>query len=638
MILNKRPLQTLEEVKDAWADKEIPSLSEWAENNYILPKETAELSGPWSNEYVPFLQKPMEWLSDVGTRQVTVAACSQGAKTELGNIFIGRTVDVAPAPTMIVMPREVDAKRRIATRLRPMFKSTPTLLSHLGGNLEKLNTGKETVLDNMIFYIAWSNSPAALSDNPVCHIILDEVGKFPPSSGKEADPVSLSKKRQRTFRTRSKLLVLSTFVEEGDLFDAEFQKGDMNEFFVKCQLCGIYHIMANKNLIMDKTKSGKLLHPEKYKNGGHARYVCPFCQRPWSEYQRWDAVFSGVYAPAGCKVDRSGQIIGNMPVTSHHSCRISAFMLNPAFQTMDDLAADWANAMTEKKKRNVKPLHDYFNSQLAETWKETEKETDITPLLAHVGNYEQSKVPKGVQMISCGVDIQIDHIWVSVEGWGYLSEVWSIYEARLETGSTKELENWELLRRFLKTPWQSEDDNNKIPFYIYVTAIDTGYRPEVVKDFCSQCTELNLLQVRGDDSVRNRPFRASKIAGGLMIRYDLNLNSYKGRLYRLLFESKTPGPGYWHLHKETTEETLQHLTSEEQRPVRTKRKQSYELIWVLKKEHLPNHLWDCKVYSSFAAEISGAQSLQPLTNEPKVNESNQNKQGTGFLDDIPKLF
>ena len=165
MTISTKPI--LPEVVETTVSKDIPTLAEWAEDRYILPKETAELSGPWSNDYVPYLQEPMRWLSDMATRQVTVCACTQSAKTELSNILIGRTVDVNPAPTLIVMPRENDANRRIATRLRPMFKSTPSLLKHLGGKLDNLNIGKETILDNMILYIAWSNSPAALADNPI---------------------------------------------------------------------------------------------------------------------------------------------------------------------------------------------------------------------------------------------------------------------------------------------------------------------------------------------------------------------------------------------------------------------------------------------------------------------------------------
>ncbi|MBA7476235.1 hypothetical protein ES707_11617 [subsurface metagenome] len=633
MTISTQPI--MPEVQDACASHDILSLADWAESFYILPKETAEFSGPWSHEYTPYLLEPMKWLSDLATRQVTISACTQSGKTELGNILIGRTIDVAPAPTLIVMPRENDANRRLATRIRPMFKSTPSLLHHLGGKLDNLNIGKETILDNSILYIAWANSPAALADNPVCHVILDEAAKFPQATGKEADPISLSKKRQRTFRTHSKLLIMSSPVGEGDIFDAEFEKGDKNERHAKCPCCGVYHIMKWANVELDKDDDGNLLDAEIYRAGGHARYVCPACREPWDEYQRWEAVSSGRYAPEGCSVDPAGRIIGDIPITSHHSCRITAFMLHPAFQTIDDLAGDWAVAILAKKAGNIKPLQDFINSQLAEPWKETEKATSRKQLQFHIGTYREGTVPAGVQMLSCGVDIQIDHIWVSVDGWGYLSEAWSIFEGRLETGDTKELENLEILRRFLKTTWISAEDPD-LKFFIYKTAIDVGYRPDVIKDFCGQCKELDIIQVRGDDSVRTRPFRATKIAGGTMYRYDLNVNEYKNRLYRLLFDSAIPGPGYWHLNKDTTEETLNHLTAEEQRPIRTRRKQRYELVWVLKKEHLPNHLWDCKVYSSVAAEISGAHSLQSLE-EIKPRPKKKRAGRSGFLDDLPTL-
>lgn len=41
-MITVRPIMT--EVRESTASKEIPSLADWAEDRYILPKETAELS------------------------------------------------------------------------------------------------------------------------------------------------------------------------------------------------------------------------------------------------------------------------------------------------------------------------------------------------------------------------------------------------------------------------------------------------------------------------------------------------------------------------------------------------------------------------------------------------------------------
>jgi len=92
-----------------------PAMSDWAEANYVLSAETSDIPGPWSNDYTPFLREIMNWWSDATTRQITIVKCTQAGGSELANIAVGYTCDVDPAPTMIVMPREDDAKRRVAS-------------------------------------------------------------------------------------------------------------------------------------------------------------------------------------------------------------------------------------------------------------------------------------------------------------------------------------------------------------------------------------------------------------------------------------------------------------------------------------------------------------------------------------------
>jgi phage terminase large subunit GpA-like protein len=309
-------------------------------------------------------------------------------------------------------------------------------------------------------------------------------------------------------------------------------------------------------------------------------------------------------------------------------------MLHPAIQTVDDLAADWSDAMRLMKAGNVGGLQDFINSQLAESWKESEKATEQSRLVTHIGQYPAGIVPAGVQMLTAGVDIQMDHIWISVEGWGYLSEAWSIWEGRLETGDTSELDNYQIVREFLGRPWPlANDPMRSLP--LRQIGVDCGFRPDVVLDFCRQCAELPIVPVRGDDTVRTRLFRAVKVAGGTMTRYDLNVDNLKNRLYRLLFEATNPGPGYYHLHRDTTDDVLIQLSSEEQRVMRIRGRE--RLIWVLKSEYRANHLWDCKVYAAFAAEVCGARLLQRLeSRNPRVNRIKRGLQ-EGWLDDIPHL-
>lgn len=640
------PLPLQLEEKELLAPGEKLSVSEWAEQKRILSAKTSSFDGPWNHEYTPFLVEIMNCLSDAVTRQVTVVKCSQSGGTEAGLNFLGRTIDQAPAPTLIVMPTEADANRRVNTRIKPMFESTPGLTRHLaGGRVDNLNIGKETVLDNMILYLGWAGSAAALGDNPVCHVILDEVGKFPAKSGKEADPVGLAKKRQRTFYSRSKLYCISTPVLENDLIDREFNGGTMENWWFECPKCGQFHIPNWSNLELDKDTEGSLLTAAEYEAGGHARYVCPACKSPWTEQDRWAAVCAGKWVPKGCIVEKGGRIIGNIRKTTHRSFIIPSLMIYPGFQKIDDLAAEWADAQVARRAGDVGPLQNFINSQLAQPWAEYEKQTDQLVVTRHVGGYSSGTVPEGVMMITAGADVQIDHVWLTVTGWGYLSECWTIFDGRIETGDTKELDNFELLRSYLNKNWPGEKDPQNM-YRIYTTAIDCNYRPEVIKDFRNRCTELDIIAVRGDDSVRTRIYRASGEPGpeGMtkVYRYDLNVNMLKNTLYRLLFESPTPGPGWYHLPKDVADETLGQLTSEEQIIIRRGKKT--EIFWKKKDTHRANHLWDARVYCLFAAQLRGAMALpdpamlkkQRAASKAAATKTAGEKRGS-FLDGLPKL-
>ena len=607
----------IEEVDYLQPAERLP-MSQWAEENYVLSSETSEIAGPWSNEYTPYLVPIMDWLDNPFTRQVTIVAASQVGKSELTNIMIGYTCDMEPAPTLICMPREDDANRRLATRIRPMFRVNQQLLRHLPrGRLDGLNTGKETILDNMILYIAWSNSPAALADNPVAIVILDEVGKYPSATGKEADPISLAKKRQRTFRTRSKLLVLSTPVAEDDLLDAEYKKGDMCDWWIKCLLCDKWHQLSFFNIELDKNSTGGLLPADDYAAGGHARYRCPLCNEAFDDYQKWDMVRAGQFVPEGGKVSNTGKVAETS--RAHRSGRVTGMMLHPVFQTMDDLASDWAVANAAKHRGNLLLLQDFFNSQLALPWRQNEATTEIAAMQPHISsNRRMDIVPPGCKMLTAGVDVQLDHVWCVILGWGYLSQCWLIHAARLETGDTKHLGNYDLVRKFAASKWPIEvkegDPINVMR--LAASAIDCGYHTDTVVDFTLQCTESNVIAVRGDDRVKSTVYRAFKMPDKQTVRYDLNVGLLKDRLYRLLFESAAPGPGFMHLPADMPEDYLKHLVSEEKRLMRTSRYKT-QLRWVMKHGVTQNHIWDAMVYAAFAAEVMGARLISDEDYKPQ---------------------
>ena len=350
------PLGLFTSERDILVPRERPDMVTWAQEHYILPRETAQVHGRWSPDYVPFWIEPMRWWSSGLLTQLNAAACTQAGKTEFANIALGYAATVDPGPFLIVLPTEDVAKKRLATRIRPMFRTNPVLLAKIGGDLTNFNIGKETILDDMILYVAWANSAVTLSDIPVRYLICDEAAKYPAAVGADTDPISLGKRRQRTFSLNAKTFVPSSPILEDDLFGQTWRTGDPYDYWVPCHACSRWHALAWEHVTLAKDDRGRLLKPADYAAGDRAWYTCPHCQGRWSEYERWEAVTQGRWVQAGASIDAAGVVQGARRLSPNRSIRIWAGMLHPIFQTIDDLAAEWAAAQLAKHGGNVKPL------------------------------------------------------------------------------------------------------------------------------------------------------------------------------------------------------------------------------------------------------------------------------------------
>lgn len=617
-----RALPMLPEELEVLRPRQRPPFIEWMEANYMLKGGTSAIEGPWSREYTPYFVPVASWLSDTATREVWIYACSQSGKTTFGTGFVGYIPETLPGPTLLIMPTKDDVKNRVEARIRPMFEANEDLLRHVSGQrVKNIFIGKQTVLDNMILYIGWPTTPQALADKPVCYIIADETGKYPPYVGEEADPISLMRKRQRWFKGRSKLLAMTTPVTEGDMSDVEWKRGDCCEWWVPCDKCGKWHQIADENVQIDRFDKGghKEFYAESvYRRGKHSRYVCPKCHESWTEEDRWRAVCRGKFVPGDCELDDNGRLIGQVRMRTFRSCRIHASMLHPMVETVTSLVIEFVHAQKAMAAGNIQPFKDYWNSQKARPWREERATTDIELLRRHIGSYPKGKVPPGCQMLTAGLDVQLDHVYFRVKGWGYLGEHWSIFEQRVETGPTDRVENLEKLLPFLAMRFDMMADENSV-MRIALSAIDRMYNTDTVDAFCVRCAGMApIVPVAGDDKLTKQSWRVGKAAGGTLKRYDLNLTTYKDSLYRSYFEATIPGPGYGHLHSETPYEVLEHLTSEN-KEIKRKGERIIWIRWVPKKGNPPNHWWDTEVYALAAAEIRGMWAL-PDPAAPKKKE------------------
>jgi len=597
-----------------------PKLIDWLESKFYLSGGTAALEGFWSREYGPYFVPIAEWFDDPMIREIWVFGPTQFGKSTFLTGCSGYIVDCSPGPTMLIMPTKDDVRNRIESRIRPMFAANEDLLSHVRGKrVTNIFIGKQTVMDHMNLYIGWPTTPQALADKPCCYLFPDETGKYPAVVGEEASPIDLMRKRQLWFKTRSKLVAMTTPVTAGDLSDMEWSRGDRCEWWVPCMKCGRWHQIDRHNVDIDKKKDGGYHEENYYKTGNHYRYICPKCKNAWTEDDRWRSVCAGIFVPGYTRLNEDGKPLDEIRFTNYKSCRIHLLMLHKRLDPMRILVTEYVHAMKQLDGGNIQPYKDFRNSREALPWKEKQMQTDIERLKSHIGSYEKGIVPVGVEMLVAGLDVQLDHVWFMVFGFGYLGEWWTIFEQRIETGPTDRVENLEKLLPYLMMGFPLEE-NRTIEMHIALSAIDTKYHSDSVKAFCVRCIgAAPIIPVAGDDSLKKQMTRVSKESGGIVNVYHLNTCVYKDRVFRSYFESTESGPGYGHFHKDTEYIVLQHFCAEE-KVIERKGERISWIGWKPKKGGLPNHYWDDAYYALSAADIAG---LWTIPNPETVKQAPQ---------------
>ncbi len=604
------------------------SLLEWLEEDYVLSRRVHGLADRWSRDYGPFWLPVIEWLEDTTTREVWVKSCTQIGKSTLGAGWIGYTVDVDPVPMGIVMPREGDATDRIETHIKPMFEENARLLRHCGGLAKNINIGKMTMFDNMALYLLYATSVASLANRTLCRAHLDEVGKYPVSVGDESDPISLVRDRLRTFRSRSKLFATSTPVLKGDQFDTEWSRGDCCQVWVPCVHCEFWQVPSFWNVVLDRDKDKAFLEPEQYRRGGHARYCCPQCGACWSETDRWEAVTNYRVVQGDNEILPNGKLGHPETFTDYHSIQLPALLVHPAITTVGDLAAEWADQTRAWRLGRKKKRQHFWNSQLAQDWVEQEKEPQEEKLRAHADIARQGVVPVGVQVITAFADIQVDHAWLMVVGWGYQFEGWIIHADRIDTGDTEKLENYKLIHDFFAKLWPVAEPEGKF-LRATIEGIDMGYQSETVRTACRRWADLNAVPVKGfgsqDPYISAKLYRPVKITD-YETRYDVNVDLYKDAIHRQLFVAEVPGPAYIHLPKDLPDDHLRQFLAEHSVRKQAGRTKREVVTWEKIRSNLDNHLWDCLVGNRFLADLIGvaalgpAQPIVPRAARPVVHE------------------
>jgi len=536
----------------------------------------------------------MDAFTDPFVEEITVMAASQVGKTESMYNMLGYLIDQDPGPTLMVMPRENDARSVSYNRVLPMIESSPALRKHLPLITDDI-TKLEYHLDRMILYFAGSNSPADLASRPIRYLFLDEVDKYPRFSGREADPIKLASERQKTFWNKKTIKVSTPTTRDGYVF-REYEKSDRRKYFVPCPHCGKYQCLVfNQIKWPSKEKSS-----ERIKNERLAWYECCHCNRRIEDYQKNKILLLGKWVPEGSEIDDQGAVRGAGIKSKHRGFWINS--LYSPWLSWSDIACEFL-----KSKDYIELLMNFVNSWLAEVWEEKIEETTVDKLRTLCRDYGEGVVPEDALVLTAGVDVQKDHFYYVIRGWGYHEESWLIKAGRVEY--------WEdIVDVLFREEYPKAGSGELMP--VYMTCVDSGYRTDEVYQFCRHWHDKTKA-VKGQEEISGgRFYRATKIdinsRTGSVIRnglvlWNLNVTQYKDKINRLV---TSKDPAKWHLFDNPADEYFQQFSAEHKVLIRNRNTGAAKEVWQKKKAAVANHYLDAEVYAVAAADIIRALNIR----------------------------
>jgi len=515
----------------------------------VLPPEETATPGRYRLTQHRFWEEVLDAWGDPALDDVAIKKCSQVGWTTLIMAMIGYAADTDPGRIMMVLPTVEDAEDASKERLEPLFEIAPKFREMFG--LRKSRTGANTITSKRyrggVLKLVGANAPRALASRPVKWLLMDEVGRFPMSAGKEGDPVQLARKRTDTFRRKrlgKRAYGSSPGMERSCRISALYEEGDRRLWLTPCPHC-------KADLDLDFFKH---IHWDKDENGKHrpetAVCVCDHCGGVMSDWERVAAVQRGRWvAQSPEKPMRSYWVKGLMSPSATHVA----------------LARKWLACTTEEQRQT------FYNTELGETWRERGEKPDAERLYERRETYQRGIVPAGAGILTLGVDVQRDRLEATAIAWGRGLENWTVDHFVL-MGDPDRDEVWLQLDELRGRLWDSEAGAT---FRVAATGIDSGgLSTQRVYAYCMSRRDRSLYATKGSSTFMAPmwPQRPPKRKNGTQVwgwnkPVEIGVSLIKRELHAALSlpkpEPGVPAPRYCHF-PELDREHFEQLTAEEE--------------------------------------------------------------------------
>ena len=558
------------------------SVSAWADKYRQISAGNAE-PGRWRTSRTPYLKAVMDAVTEPGIERIVLKSGSQLGKTECLLNIMGRFAHVDPCNILFVLPTLEIAQDVSKSRIMPMINDSKALKPLFYGEKDASSTrsSDQTILSKFFLggrlVLAGANSPAGLASRPIRILLMDEVDRFPPSAGAEGDVIEIASKRTSSFWNR-KIIVCSTPTIEGvSRIDAEYEGGSKEQWSHECPCCGEWHVLDYRAIDEE------------------LKWRCPSCGHGFDEL--------------AIKGARQKYIAENPKAVGCRSFFISG-LYSPWVK--------WAEIFREWTEARGKPLLEqvFYNTRLGLSYESPGDMGDSDQLTLRLEKYDD-EVPRGVLLLTAGVDVQKDRIEYEIVGWGDGEECWGIRRGAV-FGSPNTLTPWNALDEILDRQYRSADGN----LSVLRTFVDSGFMTSEVYAYCRRRLTHGRLPIKGVGNAGVKLIYRTSMQNGLPLTL-LGVNEGKDEVYGRL-RVKTPGAQYCHFGADDQylkvrgydEQYFRGLNAE--RKVRHIRGGMLYEQWEPISKRVRNEPLDLRVYALAAMKSFGAIDWKRLKNNDEL--------------------
>jgi phage terminase large subunit GpA-like protein len=434
------------------------------------------------------------------------------------------------------------------------------------------------------------------------------VDAYPPSAGRDGDPISLAIKRSEYYWDRKILIGSTPTIAGASRIAEEFEKGDQRRFYVPCPHCGHMDFLTFREQAAAADGAAPRGHYMKFDTESpeaakaSACFVCRSCGCLIEhQHKRW-------------MVER-GEWRADKPFRGHASFAIwAAYSYSPN--------ATWghiAQEFLEAKAAGAEQLQTFVNSGLGETWVEKGEAPEWQRLYQRRETYELGVVPRGTLVITAGMDVQADRLIYEVVAWADDFQSWGI-EADIIMGDTAKEETWEKATELLGRTWPGADG---LQYPIHVFAVDSGFNTQAVYNWARRypgrviaCKgSATARAILGEPKAVDVTYQGKRLTRGCKV-WTVGVDMLKSEFYGWLRldpptkESGAPYPaGYCHFPEDGRygEEYFKQITAE-------------HLVKIAKRGGFTHHEWhvlpgrenhrlDGRIYARAGANRAGLDRL-----------------------------